>query len=81
MAVVAAAVCGAAIRAWPAGTIWKGWAAFVGGAAIALVISVFALGPGTIFPIVIAAGLFIVGVGALGGSAMAGLLPRRRRMR
>jgi len=69
--VVAAVVCAAAIRAWPAGTIWKGWVAFVGGAAIALVISVFALGPGTIFPIVIAAGLAVVGVGALAGSAAA----------
>jgi hypothetical protein len=71
MAVVASVACGAAIRAWPAGTIWKGWVAFVGGAAIALVISVFALGPGTIFPIVIAAGLAVVGVGALIGSAAA----------
>lgn len=79
MALVAAAVCGAALRAWPAGTIWKGWVAFVAGAAIALVISVFALGPGTIFPIVIAAGLFVVLVGALAGSAAVGLVLRRQR--
>jgi len=69
MAFVAAAVCGATVRAWPAGTIWKGWLAFVAGAGVALVTSVFALGPGTLFPIVIAAGLVVVGVGALAGAA------------
>jgi len=81
MAVVAAAVCGAALRAWPAGPIWKGWVAFVGGAAVALVISVFVLGPGTIFPIVIAAGVAVVGVGALAGSAAARPELLRRRTR
>ena len=81
MAVVAAAVCAASLRVWPAATVWEGWVAFVAGAGVALVTSLFALGPGTIFPIVIAAGLAVVGVGALAGSAAARPELRRRRTR
>ena len=74
---VAGAVCAAALRIWPASPAWKGWIAFVAGAGVALVTTVFALGPGTIFPIVIAAGIAVVGIGALAGLAVARLIPRR----
>lgn len=80
MAVVAAAVCPGALFARPASPIWRGWIAFVAGAGGALITAVFALGPGTIFPIVIAAGVAVVGVGALAGSAVAWLILRRRRI-
>ena len=72
---------GAVFRVWPAGTIWRGWAAFVAGAVVVLISAVFALGPGTLFPIVIAAGLAIVGVGALAGAAAGRPELFRRRTR
>ena len=81
MAVVAGSVSATVLGTWPASTIWKGWMAFVAGAGLALITAVFALGPGTIFPIVIVAGLVVVGVGALAGSAIAVLLLRRHGMR
>jgi hypothetical protein len=81
MAIVAGAACGGALRVWPVPTIWKGWVAFVSGAGVALVSAVFALGPGTIFPIVIAAGLAVVGVGALAGAVAARPDLVRRRPR
>ena len=80
-AVVAAVVCAGALGIWPASPIWKGWVAFVGGAGVAIISTVFALGPGTIFPIVLAAGVAVVGVGALAGSAVASLVLRRQRLR
>ena len=80
MAVVAATVCAAVLRARPASPILKGSIAFVVGAGVALTTTVFALGPGTIFPIVIAAGFFVVVVAAVAGSSVASLL-RRERMR
>jgi hypothetical protein len=52
--------------------------AFVAGAAGALIAAVFALGPGTIFPIVIAVGVAVVAVGALAGSAVVRLVGRQR---
>jgi len=78
---VAAVVRAAASRAWPAATLWQGWAAFAGGAALVLIAVLFSLGPGTIFPIVIVAGVAVIGVGALAGSALAriGTLWRRTR--
>jgi hypothetical protein len=81
MAIVAAAVRTVALRTWPTSSVWKGWMAYVAGAAGALITVVFALGPGTIFPIVIAAGVVVVGVGALAGSAVARLIVRRQRIR
>ena len=81
MAVVAGAVCAAALRAWPVSPIWKGWSAFVAGAGGALISAVFAFGPGTIFPIVIAAGVAVLGGGALAGSGVARLAVKRQRIR
>lgn len=81
MAVGCGAVCTAALLAWPASPIWKGWMAFVAGAGGALITAVFVLGPGTIFPIVIAAGVAVVSVGALAGAAVARLVLRRQHIR
>jgi hypothetical protein len=81
VATVTAAACAAASRAWPAATLWRGWAAFVGGAALAFLAALFGFGPGTIFPIVIVAGLAVIGVGALAGSAVARMGLRRGRAR
>lgn len=81
MAIVAAAASAAVARARPPATIWEGWAAFVAGAAVAFVATLFVLGPGTIFPIVIAAGVVVIATGALAGSAVGRLGRPRTRTR
>jgi hypothetical protein len=75
IAVMAAALAAAALivsRALPA-TLWQRWILFAGGAVAALVAAVFLFGPGTIFPIVIAAGAAVIAVAALAGAMAAGL--------
>jgi hypothetical protein len=67
MAAVVAVVSLLASRAFPP-SLWRGWLAFVGGGVLALVAAVFLLGPGTIFPIVIAAGAAVIAVAALVGA-------------
>jgi hypothetical protein len=54
--------------------LWRGWTAFVGGGVLALVAAVFLFGPGSIFPIVIAAGAVVIAVAALAGAWGARLL-------
>ena len=54
--------------------LWRGWTAFVAGGVAALVAAVFLVGPGTIFPIVIAAGAVVIAVAALAGAGLAQLL-------
>jgi hypothetical protein len=78
MALVLAIVAAAAGRVLPSRGVWQGWAALTAGAALALVVAVFVLGPGTIFPIVIGAGIAVIGVGALAGSLVARFALRRR---
>lgn len=51
--------------------VLKTAAAFSGGAAAAMVFVLFALGPGTIFPLVIAIGTAIISVAAVTGVALA----------
>jgi hypothetical protein len=55
-------------------SLWQGWAAFMGGGVAALVAAVFLLGPGTIFPIVIAVGAVVIAVAALAGASGGRLL-------
>lgn len=81
MAIVSAAGSAAVARARPTVTLWDGWAAFVAGAALVFVATLFALGPGTIFPIVIAAGVLVIAAGALGGSTVGRLGRLRTRTR
>jgi hypothetical protein len=52
-------------------SVWRAAAAFSGGAAAVMVVFVFALGPGTIFPIVIVIGTAIIAVAAVTGNAIA----------
>jgi hypothetical protein len=76
VAVIAIVMAGASLivsKAVPA-PLLRGWAAFAAGAVGALVAAVFLLGPGTIFPIVIAAGAMVIAVGALAGTWVARLL-------
>jgi hypothetical protein len=51
--------------------LWSATVAFSGGAAAAMVVVLFALGPGTIFPIVIAIGMVIIAVAAITGAVIA----------
>ena len=51
-------------------SVWRAAAAFSGGAAAVMVVFVFALGPGTIFPIVIVIGTAIIAVAAVTGGAI-----------
>ena len=81
MAGLAAVACAATSRTWPAVTLWQGWAAFAAGAALVLIAALFSLGPGTIFPIVIVAGVVVIGAGALAGAALARVGALRRRTR
>lgn len=76
MALVMAVGAVAAGRILPPRGIWQVWAAFTAGSAVALVVAVFAFGPGTIFPLVIAAGIAVAGVGGLAGLLAARLLLR-----
>ena len=78
VALVLAVVAAAAGGVLPARGVWQGWAALTAGASLALVVAVFVLGPGTIFPIVIAAGIAVIGVGALAGSLVARFALLRR---
>jgi hypothetical protein len=55
-------------------SLWRGWTAFVAGGVAALAAAVFLFGPGTIFPIVIAAGAAVIAVAALAGAGVARLL-------
>ena len=78
MALVLAVAAAAAGRALPSRGVWHGWAALTAGASLALAVAVFVLGPGTIFPIVIAAGIAVIGAGALAGSLVERFALRRR---
>jgi hypothetical protein len=49
-------------------SLWRGWALFAGGGVVMLAGAVFLFGPGTIFPIVIAAGTVLIAVSALAGA-------------
>jgi hypothetical protein len=51
--------------------LWRAAVGFAGGAAAAMVVVLFALGPGTIFPIVIAIGTGIIAVAAVTGVVIA----------
>ena len=69
IAVMAAILVAASLvisRAVPA-PLWLRWMLFVGGGVVALVGAVFLFGPGTIFPIVIAAGAAVIAVSAFVG--------------
>ena len=68
--VLALAAAATGIGSSPPG-VWRAAVAFSGGAAAAMILLVFALGPGTIFPIVIAVGTVIIAVAALTGVAIA----------
>jgi hypothetical protein len=78
MALVLSIVAAAAGRVLPSRGVWQGWAGLTAGASLALVVAVFVLGPGTIFPIVIGAGIAVIGVAALVGSLVARLALLRR---
>ena len=71
MATVLAAVAGLAGRVLPGPELWRPWMLFAGGAMAALIGAVFLFGPGTIFPIVIAAGAAVIAVAVLAGAVMA----------
>ncbi len=73
MAAVVAAASLIASKAFPL-PLWRGWTAFVGGGVLALVAAVFLFGPGSIFPIVIAAGAVVIAVAALAGAWVARFL-------
>jgi hypothetical protein len=73
MAAVVAAASLIASKAFPP-ALWRGWTAFASGGVMALVAAVFLFGPGTIFPIVIAAGAVVIAVAALLGAWVARLL-------
>ena len=68
--VLALAAAATGLGSSPPG-VWRAAVAFSGGAAAAMVVLVFALGPGTIFPIVIAVGTVIIAVAAFTGVAIA----------
>lgn len=67
MAAVVAVVSMLVSRAF-APALWRGWTTFVGGGILALMVAVFLVGPGTIFPIVIGAGAAVIAVAALAGA-------------
>jgi hypothetical protein len=73
MAAVVAAASLIASKAFPL-SLWRGWTAFASGGVLALAAAVFLFGPGTIFPIVIAAGAAVIAVAALLGAWVARLL-------
>jgi hypothetical protein len=56
--------------------MWRSWALFVAGGVLALVAAVFLFGPGTIFPIVIAAGAGLIALAALAGALAARVVSR-----
>jgi hypothetical protein len=70
---VASSIVGKAVSS----PVWRGWTFFVAGGVAALVATVFLLGPGTIFPIVIAAGSTLIAVSAAAGTPVARWLPPR----
>jgi hypothetical protein len=64
---------------WPTPGWWRGCAAFALGAAAALTATLFAIGPGNLFPIVIVIGGGLIAAAALAGAAVAaGFLKIRR---
>jgi hypothetical protein len=81
MAAMAAALAVASALAIAAisGPLWHGWAFFVAGGVLGLVAAVFLLGPGTIFPIVIAAGAAVIAVAAAAATLIVQWLPLRNR--
>jgi hypothetical protein len=76
MAAVVAVVSLIVSKAFPP-PLWRGLTAFVGGGVLALAAAVFLFGPGSIFPIVIAAGAVEIAVAALAGAWGARLLQWR----
>jgi hypothetical protein len=72
--VISMAIASAAIGvARPAAGLWGGWAAFSVGAVNALAITLLAIGPGNLFPIVIIIGSGLVVRPAFAGSVAAAL--------
>jgi hypothetical protein len=55
-----------------------GGAALVAGAVVAMVGTLFVVGPGTIFPIVIVVGTAVIAVAVAAGTMLAALVRRRR---
>jgi hypothetical protein len=67
---VLAGACAVLAVATPQSNVWRVSGAFAGGAIAAMIVSLFAIGPGTLFPIVIAIGGGLIVIAALAGGAV-----------
>jgi hypothetical protein len=67
---VLAGACAVLTAATPQSSMWQVSGAFAAGAINAMIVSLFVIGPGTLFPIVIAIGGGLISIAALVGGAV-----------